>query len=317
MGLSKGVYVMGPWEIPCLIKRGDKEHPINFQDYLLMKDFRHNNAVFIENFFMDDDAGCLILSNVSGSLEACLRKNASIAFVKECNEYKFSSVLRGLIIEICQVVESLMKLDLYPRNISMDNMCLIYNGNMPVMKVLIYDVENTKGFSDAVKSAKSKIVYDKVKLMVNKICEDLGRQPLHITTKCFIDYIGGDTTSKLNRYPDVWTDEDKEWYLYCIDSADRRRVGPPIRSLWEDSGWPKTPDGAVQPLLERLRAEERTYFRVYDTSDPIDYLRLARNVIKHWVKYKGLPADRAGFLRLLEEWTPGIWCKIYNAVGMP
>uniref|UniRef100_A0A0E0B0B8 Protein kinase domain-containing protein n=1 Tax=Oryza glumipatula TaxID=40148 RepID=A0A0E0B0B8_9ORYZ len=223
MDLSAGIYEMGPLKIPCVIKKGTDEHPITPENYCAIKEFRHKNAVVVENFFKDGDKGCLVLSEVVGTFEGCLRRNLSLAFQQKCDVYKFSPALREMIVDFCKVVENLLKVNLFPRNITLDNLYVTCIGNRPVMKVLIYDVEKKEGLLPKQRCQMQERVWDEVKLTINSLCKNLDCLPLHHTTNKFLEYIGKDTIAKLDGYPDVWTYKDKEWYLFSIAAADRER----------------------------------------------------------------------------------------------
>lgn len=112
-------------------------------------------------------------------------------------------------------------------------------------------------------------------------------EKLTAAAKHFIDYIAIGNVQNLVGYPDVWSFEKKACYLFSLISADKSKIHPLLMNM-KQFAWP--PNKAL--IKELLKHDPR-----YVTSDPYDYLRLCRNVIKHWAKF----SNKVRLLKVTEK----------------
>ncbi|KAK3161797.1 hypothetical protein QOZ80_1BG0081540 [Eleusine coracana subsp. coracana] len=98
-------------------------------------------------------------------------------------------------------------------------------------------------------------------------------------------------------------------------------------NLPADLEWPTVKSGDVHPVLCAVidyEKNKRTNRRVYNISEPYDFLAICRNILKHWfilsdkVPYlKRSCSDRDDFIRMMESWDKKIWFNLYEAIGWP
>ncbi|KAF6981952.1 hypothetical protein CFC21_000397 [Triticum aestivum] len=142
--LHREVYKVGPLEIECMVK----EHS-NFMSYSVLSNFRHLNIVSVENFYLDKHGnGCMVLSSVDQTLRSWLLKvrrggRKLKAFESTYMSSKLSKVFRKMAIGMCDVLESMFKIGIYPKSIRLADIYLV-NHASPTVKILISEGTYTK-----------------------------------------------------------------------------------------------------------------------------------------------------------------------------
>lgn len=117
-----------------------------------------------------------------------------------------------------------------------------------------------------------------VKTIFQEISKHSDRN-LIAASNSFIDYIGAASVDKLEAFPDTWSLEKKASYLFTIVATDRSKLQAQLGKV--KFSWP----GKVL-ITELVKYEmSKVIPTKYISNDVYDYLRLCRNVIKHWKKF--------------------------------
>jgi hypothetical protein len=75
LNLHQAVYKIGPVELNCMVKESSQVNPVSFFSYCILKNFRHMNAVSVENFYVNKHGeGRIVVSWVDQSLRGWLVK---------------------------------------------------------------------------------------------------------------------------------------------------------------------------------------------------------------------------------------------------
>lgn len=116
-------------------------------------------------------------------------------------------------------------------------------------------------------------------------------------SKRFISYIGHGNVDMLEGFPDSWSCNKKATYLFSIISADSSEVHLALQKL--KFGWPKGTTGEIHQVLRKVIDHEKGKKnpKTYDEEDGYDYLRLCRNIVKHWKSI----SKSVSYLQVLEN----------------
>lgn len=140
-----------------------------------------------------------------------------------------------------------------------------------------------------------------VKIIFQDICKHSDRK-LTVASDSFINFIGAGSVDKLDGFPDIWSSDKKACYLFTILAADKSKaprkstassnnmLGP--HDIWSfllmiqlgKVNFSCPPGKALISELLKYERSKRIPNKYY-TNDVYDYLRLCRNVIKHWKKF--------------------------------
>lgn len=135
---------------------------------------------------------------------------------------------------------------------------------------------------------------------VKNIFEDICKKatvPLSGPSKRFISYIGHGNVDMLEGFPDSWSCNKKATYLFSIISTDSSEVRLALQKL--KFGWPKGTTGEIHQVLRKVIDHEKGKKnpKTYDEEDGYDYLRLCRNIVKHWKSI----SKSVSYLQVLEN----------------
>lgn len=139
-------------------------------------------------------------------------------------------------------------------------------------------------------------LWNDVRNVFDKICKETDCV-MSVPAKRFIGHIGHFAVDKLEGFPDNWCWNKKACYLFSIISADSSKVRSALQKLKFD--WPKGKTGAIHPILRKVIDYEKSkrHPTLYDEEDGYDYLRLCRNIVKHWISL----CKSVKFLQVLED----------------
>uniref|UniRef100_A0A0A9EX26 Uncharacterized protein n=1 Tax=Arundo donax TaxID=35708 RepID=A0A0A9EX26_ARUDO len=306
-------------KIDCCIKKAIKEDPISLSSYTLMKRFRHPNAVTIESIYWEGNQARLLLSTVDGSFEGwVLKHGCNILFNAAWDGTTLSEVYRSMIIDLCKVLEKLIKDGICPIRICAKNLYIKLIHGVPKLKVLMDDVECVEK-DESLKAKQVKNFWHGVTQMITSSLERSHFPPFNINTAGFCNFIGKDSANKLEAYPDRWSYQEKGAYLLTIVSADREKIRPLIKSsgvVWATKG-----TGELRTKLNQIIVDHKTDNIFYNLSVPYDYIRLCRNSFKRFnilsPELQGAFGTNEGILQKMEKWDPEIWLKLFEAIGLP
>jgi hypothetical protein len=125
-------------------------------------------------------------------------------------------------------------------------------------------------------------IWKDLRYVVDECCQIAAKRAVHPDTRRFFRYVGPGTSMKLERYPDTWDDEEKKCYLFSIMSGTKSHVQNRVNRI-KNFVWPEDNLGYVPVVLREFQHhQERKTKSRYNVNNPYDYLRLCRNVIKHW-----------------------------------
>ncbi|CAL4974271.1 unnamed protein product [Urochloa decumbens] len=326
-----GTYKMGPTESQCLLKKivnPPQEEPgkkapegskVKFSSYSVLKHLRHRNIVTTENFYDAFGVPTLVLW-VNGTLESWLKSGDNKTKFFGTSITRPSSWFRKLAGDLSSALEYLFEKEVYPDDGSLENLYVCLVGTKVCLKILICEV--TKLSHPNAIEAKKKMLWEKARTTLLRIakCQSGTVSP---AIDMFCKYIGN-KTSTLEGYPDIWTNNKKVCYLLTIVASDAVDVRKKLSNA--NIAWPKATSGDVNPLLRAVVNHEmkKNIPVEYDISDPYDYLRLCKNILKHWLSLskkvdllKSSCSDRDGFIQRMENWDRKIWFKLYEAIGWP
>lgn len=130
---------------------------------------------------------------------------------------------------------------------------------------------------------KAKLLAD-VKSIFQDICKH-SKKKFSTAATMFIDYIGERSSESLENFPDVWTFPKKKAFLFYLVAGESGQVRLKLGNI--NFTWPRMKDQCLFPLIQELLRYERQKSKPthYNVSDGYDFLRLCRNVIKHWGKF--------------------------------
>ncbi|KAF6987408.1 hypothetical protein CFC21_005059 [Triticum aestivum] len=319
--LHEAIYKVGPLEVKCLVKEDCQSDPAPFQSYCILQDFRHLNIVSIENYYFDEcGEGRMVLSWVDQTLRGWLVKVADEkhrlkAFESTCMSCKPSTIFRKMVIGMCDAVQCMLKNNVYPCSILLDDIYLV-NHASPTVKILVSDVIQI--YRNSHRISHERLIWKDVREVVEECVTIAAKRAIHPDAKRFFQYIGFASVKKLESYPDTWNDQDKIQYLLHVMSGKKNYVSSKVNGI-RNFNWPKENSGHLPRLFRDLKDhQEKETKSTYNTNDPYDYLRLCRNGIKHWDLLPShitiICGDVSGFLRYIERWNPGIWCDLYEAL---
>ncbi|BAD87705.1 hypothetical protein [Oryza sativa Japonica Group] len=191
-------------------------------------------------------------------------------------------------------------------------------GGITTVKLLVYEAQlaTSRNTTASNQNAQRIKLWKDVKGVADKCVELAGlKKQIHPDCDRFLKYIGAGNVKWLEDYPDEWNDDKKACYLKALVASDSKYVRSKLQLI--GFTWPDYSD-----FLNNLITDQVTRLDIkYNILDPYDYLRLCRNLVKHWLS---LPSnlrekndDYAFFLRKMEKWTPRIWCNLYEAIGWP
>lgn len=323
LNLHQAVYTVGPVELNCMVKESSLVEPVTFSSYCILKKFRHMNVVSVENFYVNElGEGRIIVSWVDQALRSWLLKmregrHKFKPFESTHMHNKPSAVFRKMIIDMCAAVESMFSNGVYPISISLDDIYLVENKPAPpTLKILVSEVVDRFKNEDA-KFDHEQWIWKDLRGVVDECCRIAAKRKMHPDTTRFFKYIGTGTSKKLEGYPDTWDDEEKTCFLFLIMAGKKSDVQRRVKKI-NNFVWPEDNLGNLPLVIREFKfnQEMKTNSR-YNVKDPYDYLRLCRNVIKHWAslpRHLKINCESvSAFLRKMEMWSPRIWCDLYVA----
>lgn len=325
LNLHQAVYTVGPVERNCMVKESSQIDPVTFSSYCILKNFRHMNAVSVENFYVDEHGeGRIVVSWVDQSLRGWLVKASEGRRRYKPFEFthmhsKPSTVFRKMITGMCAAVESMFRNGVYPKSICLDLYYLVNNTNAPpTLKILVSEVVDFYQKDDGIIFNHEQWIWKDVRCIVDECCKIAAKRAMHPDTKRFFRYVGPGTSEKLESYPDTWDDEKKKSFLFFIMAGSMSHVRKRVNGI-KNFVWPEDCLGNLPLVIRDLKVhQERKTKSKYNVKDPYDYLRLCRNVIKHWLslpRYLKVNCNAVSdFLRKMERWSPRIWCDLYEAL---
>ncbi|CAL4915282.1 unnamed protein product [Urochloa decumbens] len=325
--LCKGSYRMINTETPsakalssdCLIQKFSPNHG-KLRSFKLLKNIRHPSVVSVQNFYDEMGEPRFVLSWVDGSIMAWTKKSGAGKILKtSMNGTCPSSTFRRMLVDICSGLEHLFKHGVYPIKIGVNDIFMQTIGTRSYARLLISDA---KQLAPAAKAKHEEKLWSEVKVAALKIFNEAEKtQNTQMTDPIasrFFKYIGnGKGSGKLDGYPFAWTAEQKAKYLLWIVSMGKAVVSKSLQG----SGitWPGTSKSGnlpapLQQMIDHDKA--RANPSKYKISDPFDYLRICKDIIKHWlVLPKPVQQGCTSWDMLverMEKWNPMIWCKLYE-----
>lgn len=145
------------------------------------------------------------------------------------------------------------------------------------------------------------------------------RKDIDPVTQRFIEYIGVTNVATLRNFTDVWDYKMKARYLLYVMSMDSSIVEPKVRGA--PIYWPRTSSGNLRsPFQEVVNHELEKSGAKYNDS-AYEYLRLCKNVIKHWVVMPAFVKVHmecfimSVVVHRIERWNPLFWCTLYAATA--
>ncbi|KAF2954502.1 hypothetical protein DAI22_01g488200 [Oryza sativa Japonica Group] len=229
-----------------------------------------------------------------------------------------STTFRQIIIGISKALDCLLQHNIYPSEIRIEDVYVRVKGGITTVKLLVYEAQlaTSRNTTASNQNAQRIKLWKDVKGVADKCVELAGlKKQIHPDCDRFLKYIGAGNVKWLEDYPDEWNDDKKACYLKALVASDSKYVRSKLQLI--GFTWPDYSD-----FLNNLITDQVTRLDIkYNILDPYDYLRLCRNLVKHWLS---LPSnlrekndDYAFFLRKMEKWTPRIWCNLYEAIGWP
>lgn len=316
MRFFEGKYTMGPIISDCLIEKFLNRS--QFESYSLLRNFRHSNVVPVQNFYDVSGYPRFVLSWVDGSLTAWMKKDgAGIMFKSNMKGSIPTGALRQTLLDLCSGLEHLLAEQLYPAEIDLKDMYVRQVGHKGIVQILINKVERLSGLDATKRKAK---LWAGLRKALHEIYKEAPRAVNPVALR-FINYVGVTDSTRLQRFPDKWDYNMKARYLLSVMSEDIAVVRPKLHVQGVPIiNWPKTPNG------NRLRAPFQEAFdhqaargTIYDVEDPYDYIRLCKDVIKHWnvmpASVKGECSTWEKFIDKIEKWDQMIWCTLYEATA--
>uniref|UniRef100_A0A0E0CDH6 Protein kinase domain-containing protein n=1 Tax=Oryza meridionalis TaxID=40149 RepID=A0A0E0CDH6_9ORYZ len=318
--LHEATYIMGPSTIKCLVKNGTAEKPLMLKDYAILKNIRHPNIVSIQNFYDEAGEARFVISWVDGTLLAWIKSKKGQQGIIESSHISSrpSTTFRQIIIGISKALDCLLQHNIYPSEIRIEDVYVRVKGGITTVKLLVYEAQlaTSRNTTASNQNAQRIKLWKDVKGVADKCVELAGlKKQIHPDCDRFLKYIGAGNVKWLEDYPDEWNDDKKSCYLKALVASDSKYVRSKLQLI--GFTWPDYSD-----FLNNLITDQVTRLDIkYNILDPYDYLRLCRNLVKHWLS---LPSnlrekndDYAFFLRKMEKWTPRIWCNLYEAIGWP
>lgn len=117
---------------------------------------------------------------------------------------------------------------------------------------------------------------------VKKIFADHVDSPKDMPLVRFLDYIAEGNVKTLQRYPLDWDETEKGKYLLKVLCMNPHKVEQEVNNLIQ---WPPVTylGNLPSPLQEMISYDQtRSHPSGYDDKKPYHYLKLCKNIIKHW-----------------------------------
>lgn len=316
LNLHKGTYTMFSCEFEVLIY---KKEGLKMECYNLLRNFQHDNAVPLLDFFIEKKKyGCIVIPKLHSTFQYWF-ENTGKSLLFDTMDH-MTSKLYDMIMEFCDLIESLLAQGLVLEHFDMDNIFVNVLGGVPTLQVLVTEVRKVK----VVGAVDRKLSWDCAVEFLSW-CEKQCNIRRDALTTDFCTFLGKSNCdmAKLRKYPHSWDDSMKGEYLMSLVASDHGRM----RYLLKDSGltWPflelpRIFDNLPYLLQDILNWDERNG-RLHNTLDFFSYVILLRNLYKH---YSGLPKElqdifvnRGAIIKQIEIWTHGFWRRIYERVGWP
>ncbi|TVU17403.1 hypothetical protein EJB05_33438 [Eragrostis curvula] len=221
--------------------------------------------------------------------------------------------------DTCQALEHMFEMNLYPKEITLDDI-FVCNGNERgsfAIQILVLEADRLVRKWD--REQRKKKLWIDVKTVFQEICNE-AQVCLSSLASGFIDCIENGDVNMLEGYPDTWSWNKKACYLLYIIASDSSTVHQALQKA--KFQWPTQINLILKKVLEYNKKKPKPI--KYNMNDGYDYIKLCRHIVKHWASYcNSVPylqrscANVQDFLRKMEEWTPGIWCTLYKAMGWP
>ncbi|CAL5058018.1 unnamed protein product [Urochloa decumbens] len=321
MDLFKGTYTMvDDVRTNCLIKKFPTD-PSKLRLYSRLRKIRHHNVLSVQSFYDVSRQPRFVFSWADGSTIAWLKAGGGGAgkMVKSSMRGRRPSPkFREIIIDICSGLEHLFQEKIYPIKIGAENILTCKIGNNHLTKLLVDEAEEPERVNEDIHKMK---LWADVKSLMKTTFTDCANTTTDIDpiASKFFDAIGNLSSEKLAKYPDNWTIRQKAKYLLKIMSMDKDKVGAAVQDV--GIHWPKTSKGLLNsPLREMIAYDKmREFPSKYITSYPYDFLRICKDVIKHWLvlpdSVKDACTDWERLVEKMDTWNPEIWCILYDIFG--
>lgn len=321
-GLHRGKYRMDTMESDCAIKKFDVDRT-KASTFSLIKNVRHTNIVTVRNFYDEVGQPRFVLSWVDGSLTAWVKsEGAKMLFKKSWTGRSPTPTFRQIVIDLCAGLEHLFEEGIYPIRIGVEDMFVRKAGRKPSVQLLITKaksfVESDKVGSKNIQNGLWKQMRDAIKDIFKDHLDSQNSNDSVLSR--FFEHIAEGGAKKLQNYPLDWSEEDKAKYLLKIIAIDKSEVQQKLSKV--NIVWPpETVSGKLPSPLREMKVHEmtRAHPASYDVKIPYDYLKICKNMIKHWwVLPEDVKAECSTWKRLVEKmdtWDPLLWCKLYDLFG--
>ncbi|KAK8450698.1 hypothetical protein SEVIR_6G076400v4 [Setaria viridis] len=297
----------------------DKREGLKFHSYDLLRNFHHANAIpLLDYYYQADKFGRLVIPKVHFSFQSWFEKEGKNLLFDEMGH--MTVMLENMIIEYCDLVESLLKKKLIIKNFDMDNVFVNVYVGVPTLCVLLTEVTEVEciGVQDR------NLAWDcPRKLMV--WCENQCDIKMDKLTKRFCNFLGKSNCNvrKLKKYPHNWDDVTKGEYLMSLVDSNHSQM----RFLLNDSGltWPfsenlpQRSDNLPELLQAILDWDELERNVGHNILDFFSYVIVLRNCYKHFEdlpkKIKDKLISRKTLIEYIELWQSDFWIKVYERLG--
>uniref|UniRef100_A0A0E0FZD5 Protein kinase domain-containing protein n=1 Tax=Oryza nivara TaxID=4536 RepID=A0A0E0FZD5_ORYNI len=307
LDLSEAEYAIGPLHSKCLVKYFDKVDRKKANAYSLLKNIRHHNIVFLKNFFDGSGQPRFVFNWVDGSMSAWVKTEGAKVLLKRtgtgtCRNSTIRQLVSGL--------ECLFEHGVYPIQITAKDIYVKKFGKNALAQLLIKEAEALPK-SDARKRQIQANLWHEMRDAVKKIFADHVDSPKDMPLVRFLDYIAEGNVKTLQRYPLDWDETEKGKYLLKVLCMNPHKVEQEVNNLIQ---WPPVTylGNLPSPLQEMISYDQtRSHPSGYDDKKPYHYLKLCKNIIKHWwllpesVKVECKTWQR--LIQKMERWDPKIW----------
>ncbi|CAN6312107.1 unnamed protein product [Urochloa humidicola] len=303
----------------CLIKKFPTD-PTKLMLYSRLRKIRHHNVLSVQSFYDESTLPRFVFSWADGSITAWMTfgGGAGKMVKSSMRGRRPSPKFREIIIDICSGLEHLFQEKIYPIKIGAENILTCKFGNNQLTKLLVYEAEEPERINEDIHKMK---LWADVKTLMKTTFTDCANTTTDIDpiAERFFDAIENLSSEKLAKYPDNWTNRQKAKYLLKIMSMDKETVSAAVQAV--GIHWPRTSKGLLNsPLREMVNYDKtRPFPSNYITSYPYDFLRICKDIIKHWLVLPDSVTDAcANWERLVEKmdtWNPLIWCILYDIFG--
>lgn len=282
--------------------------------YSLLKNIRRPCILSVQNFYEVSGQPRFVFSWADGSMSAWLKSGQAAKMVKSSMRGRRPSPkFRQIIIDICSGLEHLFQGNVYPIKIGVEDIMTCKVGYKYFPKLLI--CEDKKPGTFDVDTHKNKIWEDLRNTVKTTFKECANNETIDPVSLKFFNSIGKLKSEQLQKYPDDWSMQ-KATYLLKIMSTDKNVAGPKVQSA--GISWPVTHSGTLLSPFRQMVAYDntRSFPSRYITTDPYDFLRICKDLIKHWLilpeSVKQVCPNWEVVVERMDTWNPLIWCILYE-----